>query len=121
MKGLETYQRRMKCLPTEITAAEAEAERTELLSLEVMQGENKGVQCSDVTELFIRVRTKDEEGEKSGFYYTQNLEEDPGEALKRAAENAAFAAQETSECSPFSQGGLETIPKRRSLYSGGGK
>ena len=98
MRGLETYQRRMKGLPAGITAAEAEAERTQLLSLEVMQGENKGVQCSDVTELFIRVRTKDEEAEKSGFYYTQNLEEDPREALKRAAENAAFAAKETSEC-----------------------
>lgn len=78
MKGLETYQRRMKCLPTEITAAEAEAERTELLSLEVMQGENKGVQCSDVTELFIRVRTKMKKGRNPAFIIHKIWRKIPG-------------------------------------------
>lgn len=91
MRGLDGYKRAMETLQRGITAAEAEAERTEVLSIEVMDGKQKGAQCSDVTELFIRVSVETPKGEKTGLYYTQNMDEDPEEALRRAVDNAAFA------------------------------
>lgn len=97
MTGMIAYKTQMKNLPCGILAAQAEAEQTQLLSIEIMDGEPKGAQCSDITECFIRVIVKTEKGNQSGLYYTQNLEEDPKEALMKAAGNAKCALTATEE------------------------
>lgn len=97
MRELEGYRKAMECLPSQIAEAQVQADRTEIISIAIMNGEQTGAQCSDVTELFIRVLVETEEGKKEGFYYTQNLEEEPKEVLSQAALHAYLAKDVSKE------------------------
>lgn len=97
MRELEGYKKAMECLPSPIAEAQVQADRTKIVSIAIMNGEQTGAQCSDVTELFIRVFVETEDGKKEGFYYTQNLEEEPNEVLSQAAIHACLAKDVSKE------------------------
>lgn len=67
-------------LPADIAEAEAEGRREVILGLTVSGGELVGSESCDVTTVSVRAG-----GEKTGFAFTQNLEEDPMEVIRRAA------------------------------------
>lgn len=89
MKLLDAYKKAFRDLPSEIYAAEAVAETESELTVTLQNGAHSGSAASDVTSLFVRTQ-----GEKGGFAYTQNLEEDPKEVLKRAHESSLYAQTE---------------------------
>lgn len=82
----------MKKLPEGAKEAEVNAETHDIVMVTVSGGELTDVQCASQTALFVRVS-----GEKTGYVYTQDLEEDAGEVLKRAYENSAFSDKEKPE------------------------
>ncbi|MCI8525321.1 MAG: TldD/PmbA family protein [Oscillospiraceae bacterium] len=92
MKALDAYRRVLAALPPEITAAEAEAEREAAVCVTLRGGVRQDCAASDVTELFLRAG-----GTRTGFAYTQNLEEEPLAVLRRAYENGLYAAADAPE------------------------
>lgn len=83
MRELERLRPLMKELPADIRAAQVQAEKREILSFEIQDVAGKGAEYSSVTELFVSAG--------GGFYYTQNLEEDPEEMLAKAARLARYS------------------------------
>ncbi|MDO5422553.1 MAG: metallopeptidase TldD-related protein [Eubacteriales bacterium] len=113
MKVLEAYQKAFASLPAKIREAEVEAETLAETTVVFQNGERQGNAASDVTELFVRAS-----GEKTGFTYTQNLEEDPLEVLKRAYESSAYSQAEKPErMNGSAEGGTFTEPACESLPS----
>lgn len=92
MKVLSAYRRAFSALPPEIQAAEVEAEREAAVSVTLRGGARQDCTASDVTELFVRAA-----GDRTGFAYTQNLEEEPLSVLCRAYENGLCAAADAPE------------------------
>lgn len=92
MIDLKKYQEAMKKLPEGAKEAEVNAETHDVVMVTVSGGKLLDVQCASQTALFVRVS-----GEKTGYVYTQDLEEDAGEVLKRAYENSAFSDKEKPE------------------------
>lgn len=88
MRELERLRPLMKELPADIRAAQVQAEKKEILSFEIQDGAGKGAEYSSVTELFVSAG--------GGFYYTQNLEEDPEEMLTKAAGLACYTRADES-------------------------
>jgi Predicted Zn-dependent proteases and their inactivated homologs len=86
MISLEGYKKIMSSLPEEIMQAEIDAERRAGILIGVVNGEVVSTDASDITALYVRVS-----GEKTGYTYTQNLDEDPGKVLLRAYRNGIFS------------------------------
>lgn len=107
MQELQAYRRAFERLPQGINAAEAQAERTILLSAAVSGGCSAGMEYSDKTELFVRAT-----GEKTGMVYTENLQEDARSVLLQALENSALA-QSAELMAPADTLTLESLPQER--------
>lgn len=88
MIALEQYKEAFLSLPEGIREAEVNGETHDAVSVQISENELINVEVSVEKALYIRVS-----GEKTGYYYTQNLEEDPQEALKRAFENSRYSEQ----------------------------
>lgn len=85
MDYLESYRSMMKALPARFSEAEVDAERSGSTVIKCANGEIIETRSSDTTELFIRVSD-----EKTGYAYTQDLEEEPTEVLLRGLNNSNF-------------------------------
>lgn len=92
MKIMEQYKKAFLSMPKEIKEAEVNGETHDAVTVFVTEKEMQNVQISMEKALYIRVS-----GEKTGYYYTQNLEEDPEKALKTAYENSLYAEQSVPE------------------------
>lgn len=92
MRELEQYRKAMQALPLGCTAAEAEAEKQEKLSVEVTGRKTGRMSCSEQTELFVRAS-----GERTGLVYTQKLDADPQQVLAQALENSRISAGSRAE------------------------
>lgn len=86
MKILDAYKSAFAQLPPEIRCAELEAEREAAMTVTVSDGARQGCSASDVTELFVRAG-----GDRTGFAYTQDLEEEPLAVIRRAYENSLWS------------------------------
>jgi len=75
----------MKALPARFSEAEVDVERNGSTVIKCANGEIIETRSSDTTELFIRVSD-----EKTGYAYTQDLEEEPIEVLLRGLNNSNF-------------------------------
>lgn len=82
MKELDQYRRLLKHLPDPVKEAEVNGERLDILMAGISDGKPAAKKWSDVTSLFVRAS-----GEKTGFTYTENLEEDSEAVLMRAYDN----------------------------------
>ena len=89
MEVLNAYKEAFLHLPEGIDAAEAVAETEAEQTVTLAKGVHNGSAFSDVTSLFVRTQ-----GEKAGFAYTQNLDEDPADVLARAYESSKYAQTE---------------------------
>lgn len=87
---LDAYKSAFAALPPEIRAAEAETEAAVQVTLR--DGARQDRSFSDVTSLFVRAS-----GGKTGFAYTQDLEEDPLTVIRRAYESSLHSAAEAAE------------------------
>lgn len=87
MKELEAYCAAMDLLPDGCTAAEAEAEKKEILSVEVIGDQTGPMSCSEQTELFVRAS-----GKKTGMVYTQKLDDDAKNVIAQAFTNSQSSA-----------------------------
>lgn len=92
MMALEQYKKAFLSLPEGIREAEVNGETHDAVSVSVSENELLNVQVSMEKALYIRVS-----GEKTGYYYTQNLEEDPTEALKTAYANSIYSERTIPE------------------------
>ncbi len=92
MRELKAYQAAMQSLPSGCLAAEAEAEKQEKLSVEIIGSEIGPMSCSEQTELFVRAS-----GKKTGMVYTQKLDADASEVLAQAFTNSEASAAEKAE------------------------
>ncbi len=92
MRELKAYQAAMQSLPSGCLAAEAEAEKQEKLSVEIIDSEIGPMSCSEQTELFVRAS-----GKKTGMVYTQKLDADASEVLAQAFTNSEASAAEKAE------------------------
>ncbi len=92
MRELKVYQAAMQSLPSSCLAAEAEAEKQEKLSVEIIGSEIGPMSCSEQTELFVRAS-----GKKTGMVYTQKLDADASEVLAQAFTNSEASAAEKAE------------------------
>ncbi len=85
MKELNAYKEAMKQLPEEIREAEVNADKQDILSVQMCDGKITSLSLSDQTTLFVRVT-----GNSTGFVSTENLEEDAGEVMSAALENSRY-------------------------------
>lgn len=92
MIALKGYKKAFLTLPDGIRAAEVNGETHDAVSVTVSEGKLLDVQVSMEKALYIRVS-----GEKTGYYYTQDLEEDPQEALKKAYANSIYSEKQIPE------------------------
>lgn len=92
MRELKAYQAAMQSLPSGCLAAEAEAEKQEKLSVEIIGSEIGPMSCSEQTELFVRAS-----GKKTGMVYTQKLDADASEVIAQAFTNSEASAAEKAE------------------------
>lgn len=92
MKELEAYQAAMVSLPEGCTAAEAEAEKKEILSVEVIGDQTGPMSCSEQTELFVRAS-----GKKTGLVYTQKLDDDANSVIAQAFTNSQSSAADEAD------------------------
>lgn len=92
MRELKAYQVAMQSLPDGCLAAEAEAEKQEKISVEVIGSQTGPMSCSEQTELFVRAS-----GKKTGMVYTQKLDADASEVLAQALTNSEASAAEKAE------------------------
>ena len=109
MSLLDAYKAAFAALPPEIRAAEVEAETEAVTTVTLRDGVRQDCSYSDVTALFVRAS-----GEKTGFAYTQDLEEDPPAVIRRAYESSLYSAAETVE--PMN-GPCAELPREDTLES----
>ena len=92
MRELKAYQIAMQSLPDGCVAAEAEAEKQEKISVEVIGSQTGPMSCSEQTELFVRAS-----GKKTGMVYTQKLDADASEVIAQALTNSEASAAGEAE------------------------
>ncbi|MDD2334891.1 MAG: TldD/PmbA family protein [Mesotoga sp.] len=92
MDYLENYRNIMKALPARFSEAEVDAERNASTVIKCANGEIIETRSSDTTELFIRVSD-----EKTGYAYTQDLEEEPIEVLLKGLNNSNFVQRQQKD------------------------
>lgn len=92
MKELDRYREALKVDIPGCKAAEAEAEKSEQLSVEVIDGQTGRMSCSEQTEIFVRASN-----EKTGFVYTQKIDGDALEVIKLALSNSEESSAKEPE------------------------
>lgn len=92
MIELKKYQEAMKSLPQGAIEAEVNAETHDMVIVSVQKGMLLDVQFAKQTALFVRVS-----GEKTGYVYTQNLEDDANLVLKKAYENSFYSESKSAD------------------------
>ncbi len=92
MNLLDAYKAAFVALPPEIHVAEVEAENESVAEVTLRDGARQDRSYSDVTSLFVRAT-----GEKTGFTYTQDLEEEPLAVIRRAYESSLYSAADAPE------------------------
>lgn len=92
MKELEQYRTAMTRLPEGCKAAEAEAEKKQTLSVEIVEGKTGRMSCSEQTELFVRAS-----GQKTGMVYMQKLDENAEDVIEKALSNSLASAADAAE------------------------
>lgn len=85
MIPLKSYEKAMQYLPEMIREAEVNAERHEQVSYKSKWGAISNTNASGLIALYVRAT-----GEKTGYAYTENLEEAGESVIKRAYENGAY-------------------------------
>jgi len=85
MNYLDRYRHALGTLPEGVYEAEVDAERRVSTLVKCSGGEIVETGSSDTTELFVRAS-----GEKTGYAYTQDLEEEPDEVLTKALGNSSL-------------------------------
>lgn len=108
MIDLSSYEKAFAHLPEGARAAEVNAERTEEITVQVAGGKLIGSEAFTRTKLYVRVS-----GSKTGMAYTEKLDEDAEEIIRRALQNAEFATTPTPE--PMNAPRLETQPVREEM------
>lgn len=89
MSYLDRYRHALGSLPEGVYEAEVDAERRVSTLVKRSGGEIVETGSSDTTELFVRAS-----GDKTGYAYTQDLEEEPGEVLMKALGNSSLVERE---------------------------
>ena len=92
MRELKAYKAAMQFLPSGCLAAEAEAEKQEKLSVEMIGSQTGPMSCSEQTELFVRAS-----GQKTGMVYTQKLDANASDVIAQALTNSEDSAAKKAE------------------------
>ncbi len=92
MRELNAYQVAMQSLPSGCLAAEAEAEKQQKISVEMIGSQTGPMSCSEQTELFVRAS-----GKKTGLVYTQKLDANANEVIAQALTNSEASAAAQAE------------------------
>ncbi|MDO5423791.1 MAG: TldD/PmbA family protein [Eubacteriales bacterium] len=92
MDYLEAYRQAFAHLPSGAKEAEVNAETHRITDIAVENGEMTKIETSEKTALYVRVS-----GEKTGYVYTEDLEEDASQVLERAYENSFCSNREKPE------------------------
>ena len=101
MSYLDRYRHALGSLPEGVYEAEVDAERRVSTLVKRSGGEIVETGSSDTTELFVRAS-----GDKTGYAYTQDLEEEPGEVLMKALE---FSLVEREQRDRFTEPSLKGV------------
>jgi len=114
MRELDAFRAKIGCLPEGALEAEVQAEKEDIISVEVSGGKPAGSAASDQTVLFVRVS-----GDKTGLVYTQNLEQDPSDVMRTAYENSMYSQAQSREPmhAPESAGHLIREEERTHIYA----
>lgn len=83
MIKLGNYKKALSELPKEIREAEVNAEFNKSYNIRLSENKVIGNSYSNITEIFVRAT-----GDRTGFAYTQDLNENPIEVIRRAYENS---------------------------------
>lgn len=84
MNYLDRYRHALRTLPEGVSEAEVDAERRVSTMVKCSGGEIVETGSSDTTELFVRAS-----GDKTGYAYTQDLEEEPEGVFTKALRNSS--------------------------------
>ena len=96
MIDLEKYKIAFRDMPSQIQEAEVNAEIHDTVIVYVSEEERNGVEISKKSALYVRAS-----GEKTGYYYTEDLQEDAMCAIKMAYENGLYS--ENAQCEDMCQ------------------
>lgn len=89
MISLEGFREAFLHLPSGVREAEVNAEIANTLTVAVADGVRTAADYAESTELFLRVS-----GQKTGYAYTQNPEDNPEELIRKAYQNSFFSENE---------------------------
>lgn len=92
MRELKAYKEAMQFLPNGCIAAEAEAEKQEKISVEMIGSQTGPMSCSEQTEIFVRAS-----GKKTGMVYTQKLDASASDVIVQALTNSEASSAEQAE------------------------
>lgn len=85
MINIDNYKRALSNLPSEIKEAEFNIEENQSQSITVSGGQITDNLYSDLIEIFVRVSS-----EKTGYAYSQDVNEQPLDIIRRAYENSLY-------------------------------
>lgn len=102
MRELEKYREAIANRPQKYREVDVMAEKEDRLRMEFLGETRKGAGYSVKTEYYVRVT-----GEKTGFVYTQDGEEEPLEVFEKAYQNSQYAQE--GEIQPFGAGRKEPL------------
>ncbi|MCI8401467.1 MAG: TldD/PmbA family protein [Lachnospiraceae bacterium] len=109
IRVMDRYREACLALPEEIKRAGAEGRREKILSLSVTGGALAGSRSCDVTT--VSVSAAGDDG-RWGYAFTQNLEEEPREVFRRAAEAGKLAGDTVAERAFGQDGGASSVVER---------
>jgi len=96
MIELQSYKSAFQKMPSKIYEAEVNAEIHDTVVVYVDENARNGVEISQKTALYVRAS-----GKKTGYYYTEDLEEDALQAIETAYENGLYS--ENTHCEELDQ------------------
>jgi len=86
MIDVDAYTRAFRQLPPTITEAEVNAERHKLCIVHIHDGKVISGDQSETLAFYLRVS-----GDKTGYFYTQDLQDDPEKVIREAYEHGRFS------------------------------
>ncbi len=86
MIDLQAYKLAFQHMPSKICEAEVNAEIHDTVVVYVDEKKRNGVEISKKSALYVRAS-----GEKTGYYYTENMQEDAMHAIEIAYENSLYS------------------------------
>lgn len=91
--NLDNYKKAFANLPAGVLSAEINAELSDNIHIEVSEGRKSGTSLSMVTALFVKVKSG---SGRTGYAYTEQLDEYPYSVINRALDNAAVLKNATA-------------------------